>query len=544
MIGVIASSHPAWVVEEFFQLFKTPWEPWQAGRTYDVVIAVGTEVTGDAAPLVIVMGAQSLALDLRQGVDLAPLASGSVLTDGDEVLPLYGEAAALPAQPGAERLGVVDGRAVALRARRGEHTFIRLGYDLFEETRRILTDGQPVEHAATPTLDLHVNRLRRWMGDTELTFLEIPPVPHGHPFIVSLTHDIDFIGIRRHFGDHTMLGFLYRATLGSGRDFLRGRLAFGRLCRNWLAVAKLPFVYLRLARDFWVPFPWLLEVETGLSATYYLIPFKGRPGAKVKSAHPERRATGYDVTDMAEWAHELTRAGCEIGVHGIDAWHDPAAGRAERERVAGVSGTPATGIRMHWLEFGENSYRALEEAGYAYDSTMGFNETVGYRHGTAQVFRPPGAAQLLELPMHIQDGSLFYPSRLNLSEREAHERCAVLVRQAERTGGVLTVLWHDRSHAPDRNWGDFYRELVAGLKQRGAWFATAGQVVNWFRQRRAARFVERDGQVRIEGIASTGLPPFVVRVHRTDGVSDEAWIGAEARTVALPGAGVAQLHAA
>lgn len=521
MIGVIASSHPAWAVEEFFQLFKTPWEPWRAGRAYDVVIAAGAEVAADAAPLVIVMGAQSLAMDLRQGVDVSPLAPGAVLRDGDVALPLYGAVAALPTGPGTERLGVVDGRAVAVRTQLGGHIVIRLGYDLFEETRRLLADGQPVEHAAIPTLDLHVGRLRHWMNDAGLAFVEIPPVPAGYPFIVALTHDIDFIGIRRHFCDHTMLGFLYRATVGSCRDFFGGRLAFGRLARNLFAGAKLPFVYLRLARDFWEPFPWLLEVEAGLPATYYLIPFKHRPGRNVKSAHPERRGTGYDVADMPEWAHKLIKAGNEIGVHGIDAWHDAAAGRAERARVESVTGAPATGMRVHWLEFDANSHRALEQAGFSYDTTMGYNETVGYRNGTTQVFRPESATQLLEMPMHIQDGALFYPGRLRLTEDAARGACAALVRHVERASGVLTVLWHDRSHAPERHWGDFYRELVADLKQRRAWFATAGQVVDWFRQRRAARFVERDGQITVEATGGEGLPPLQLRSHRPDGMTDE-----------------------
>ena len=32
----------------------------------------------------------------------------------------------------------------------------------------------------------------------------------------------------------------------------------------------------------------------------------------------------------------------------------------------------------------------LEKAGFSYDSTVGYNETIGYRAGTAQVFKHPG----------------------------------------------------------------------------------------------------------------------------------------------------------
>ena len=55
-------------------------------------------------------------------------------------------------------------------------------------------------------------------------------------------------------------------------------------------------------------------------------------------------------------------------------------------------------------------------------------------------------------------------------------------------GGVLTVLWHTRSLAPERNWGDFYVRLLKEFQARRPWFGTAAQVVAWFRKRRAISF--------------------------------------------------------
>jgi len=67
-----------------------------------------------------------------------------------------------------------------------------------------------------------------------------------------------------------------------------------------------------------------------------------------------------------------------------------------------------------------------------------------------------------------------------------------LIENAEQFGGVLTVLWHDRSHGPERFWGGFYKRLIRELKSRNVWFATASELVGWFRKRREARF-ERIG---------------------------------------------------
>jgi hypothetical protein len=204
-------------------------------------------------------------------------------------------------------------------------------------------------------------------------------------------------------------------------------------------------------------------------------------------------------------------------VHGIDAWHSVEKGRAELKRIADVNGQSSIGVRMHWLLHDEKTFRVLEEAGFAYDSTLGYNETIGYRSGTTQVFRPPGARTLLELPLHIQDGAMFYPERLDLSESEAWWRCQRLVEHAREFGGVLTTLWHDRSPGPERFWGDFYLRLVETLSSLRAWFAPAGEVVGWFRKRRAVRFerVDTGGGahicLRYDGVEVH--PPLTLRIY-------------------------------
>jgi hypothetical protein len=107
-----------------------------------------------------------------------------------------------------------------------------------------------------------------------------------------------------------------------------------------------------------------------------------------------------------------------------------------------------------------------------------------------QVFKPLNTNYLLELPLHIQDTAFFFPRRMNLSEKQASNLCDKLIRDAGRYGGVLTILWHDRSLAPERLWGDFYMSLLEKIKKNKVWFSTAGEIVNWFRRRRRITFEE------------------------------------------------------
>jgi hypothetical protein len=170
---------------------------------------------------------------------------------------------------------------------------------------------------------------------------------------------------------------------------------------------------------------------------------------------------------------------------------------------------------MHWLYSNTETPKQLEEAGFGYDSTSGYNETVGYRAGTGQVFRPIGAVRLLELPMHVMDTALFRKAYLDLDEDGAWERVDPLLEHASREGGVVTLNWHDRSIAPERLWGGLYVRLVDELTERGAWFATAANAVAWFRKRRSVVFEERDGRLvaRLDGAPADETPPLRLRVH-------------------------------
>lgn len=536
MIGILSKAQQARVVEEFFELFKTPWEFYRPDRTYDVIIATADTIPEVSPKLLVVYGPRTKNIDPQFGFEAGERSRGAVLTTTEYILPVYGELLTF-AGSGKERETIPDSAGMSARTPQG--AVIRLGYDLFDEVELLMTSGQPIEYAHVPTLDVHIMLLRKWMVQAELAFVEIPPTPANYSFVACLTHDIDFIGIRNHRFDHSMWGFVLRGTVGTFWRYLKGRLSFGNLVRSWMAVASLPLVYAGWIKDFWEPFEWYMAVENGLPATYFLIPFKGKPGVRVPGAHPSRRAAAYDVREHAGQMAALINRGCEVGLHGIDAWLLPDRGREERAALTDISGSSIPGVRMHWLLHDQSSPSVLEQAGFTYDSSAGYNETVGYRAGTSQVFRPPTCETLLELPLHIQDGALFYSRRLDLSEAQAEQQCANMIAHAIKLGGAVTLLWHDRSHAPERFWGDFYQDLIMRLRLSGCWFGSAGQVVEWFQKRRHVRFDACDTGVRLHYEGEPITPALRVRVHNpgstrreggsgdqsSSGVTDIDWTG-------------------
>ena len=553
VIGVACSTGEERWVQEFFELFKTPWEFYRQGPTYSVVVSTNTNLRDVRARLVVVYSS-------KPGASMAEESTkceNTCLQYRNVVFPIYRKLLTFDSAEAVVRV-VGSSTAAATTETHDGMKVLRVGYDLFEEVRFLLSTGQPASNALTPTLDIHISMLRSWIVEAGIPVVEIPPVPAGFESIACLTHDVDFLRIREHKFNRTMCGFLWRASVGSLLKAVRQKISWSHCLANLRAFMSLPAVHVGLCRDFWFDdFERFTSLERDLTATYFFIPFKKRPGDKVGRPDVKKRSAFYDVRKERPLLRELARAGNEIGVHGIDSWHDAEKGLQERRRLAEATGELHAGIRMHWLCFDAASPRVLEEAGFQYDSTCGFNEAVGYRAGTSQVFLPEGATTLLELPLHIQDTALFASHRLGLDENHAWRLCETLLKNAAVYGGVLTILWHTRSLAPERLWGNFYARLLRALQARPVWFATAGKVVEWFRRRRAFSFrcVElSEGQVHLEMqddgyVRSSNRPALTIRIHIPPSMADTArrnghsvidipWMGEPVMDLVAPELGV------
>ncbi len=521
MIGVIAPASDHAVIAEFFELFKTPWEFYRDERTYEVILCTLDEnIALRAMKLTIFYAARELSIDAAEHVNPSSRGSNRILLYKGSSIPIYGDSIAFREE--GVGLETDDDRQQAgmyIRHSNGRMV-VRVGYDLFNEVGTLLTRGQPVDYAGIPTLELHIGMLRDFILASGAGLVEIPAVPAGYNFIVCLTHDVDHPSLVKHKWDRTVTGFLYRATAGSFLNFLKRSISLEELLVNWTAALRLPLLHLGLAKDFWRDFVHRYrELEKGLCSTYFIIPFPGRPGRDAAGMAPSYRAAQYGADDIADSIAEILASGGEVGLHGIDAWIDGAKGKEELRKIQKLTGSANIGSRMHWLFFNENSPALLEQAGVSYDSTNGYRETVGFRAGTTQAYKPIQAERILELPLHVMDTALFYPAYLGLTSRKATSLLVTLADLAERFGGCLTINWHDRSLSPERQWDKCYGRLLDDLKARGAWFATAGQAAAWFRKRRSVLMGPTSSSRQfssnedINGSDNDRLPRLQIRTH-------------------------------
>ena len=516
MIGVLSKPVEARAAEEFFHLFKTPWEFVVPGHSYEVVISTLEDIPDDlSARALIVYQSHPTRLDERTGVAAAE--KRAWVEWGEAEFPIYGDLAVLhTAQPVAlHKRGTRENVGGLARSTR---PVVRIGFDLFYEVGFLLSKGQPSANALLPTLEVHISLVRAILASLGVSFVEVPPAPAGYDCLACLTHDVDFVGIRDHKCDHTMWGFLYRSLIGSLIHAIRGDDSWAKCRRNWAAALSLPLVHVGLLKDWWLEFDRYAEMERKFGSTFFFIPFRNVAGTVNGVRAPYRRAAKYDVARLRNEVGRLLKKGCEIGLHGIDAWQDAQSGSVEMRRIRELTGQDRMGTRIHWLYWSEDTPKAIEEAGFSYDSTFGYNEAVGFRAGTSQPFCPLSAERILELPLNIQDSALFFSDHMRLSEAEALNVCKAVIECVASSGGAVVVNWHTRSLSPERLWGDAYAQLLEEIQGHRVWFGTAQQVVDWFRKRRALRFESvgsRDGGTRIAVTSPDGGsdPAFTVRVH-------------------------------
>ena len=155
MIGVTGSPADLETAAEFFELFKTPWEQAVPSRKYSAVVSVDGCTEHFDAELLLVYGSAPLAIDRLAGVDVHPAVGPTDIAWAESTFPVYGRLSVFDCEADRET-PASGGRPAAYRYQSGRQVVRRIGYDLFEEVRFLLTQGQPSSKALAPTLELHI----------------------------------------------------------------------------------------------------------------------------------------------------------------------------------------------------------------------------------------------------------------------------------------------------------------------------------------------------------------------------------------------------
>ena len=312
-----------------------------------------------------------------------------------------------------------------------------------------------------------------------------PVWPDGKPFAVCLTHDVDAVSLyslkqsmrarRLQFEKEHLTRKRVKFLLGFGANLAAS------LKRSW-------------ERDPLHCYERWLEAEKEVSAhsTFFFWPGWSSIG--------KRHTTdcSYELFDSVEFEsqevsagemiQEIDRRGWEVGLH--PSWYSfNSLEELKRQKNAleNVVHHELVSVRQHCLHYDiRNTPRIHAAAGFKYDSTLGFNDNVGFRFGTCYPWflydlKTEEQLPIMEIPLIVQDGAMLNPNKgLRLDEDNAFEYVMRVARTVEKVGGVLTLLWHT-NHIIDQAWWNLYMRILKYLKHKDVWFASVREIGEWWK---------------------------------------------------------------
>lgn len=279
-----------------------------------------------------------------------------------------------------------------------------------------------------------------------------PKYPDNKPFAVCLSHDVDDLFVKP--SKKNLLKQLVTANVGNLKTELN---------RNFQR--KIDPV-LDLNRVI------ALERKHNIKSTYYFL--------AVEKDNVEDY--NYSLEEVQDYFAAIQELGSEIGLHGSKvAFNDLTHLKTEKERLEKF-GFDIVGYRNHYLKFETpTTWNILSQAGIKYDTTFGAAACPGFRNGMCFPYQPYDLQRkewidLYEIPLIAMDVSFF--SYLNLNYDMGFELFKKLVKTVKECKGVFTFLWHNNYLVGEM--GAFYEKCIDYLVNEQAWFATGGEMVDWW----------------------------------------------------------------
>jgi len=353
---------------------------------------------------------------------------------------------------------------------------IKVNFDIFNEIGYILsghlerlTLKEREKIAKIPIVDIY----ERILFDAIRRNKKIkakPFWPNGKKFALCLTHDVD--EVRK----------TYQYFTRSIQHI--GRLEFSRAFYH----IKSFFTDKIYRRNPYWTFEKIMKLEKdlGVKSTFFFLQEDG----KVDILRPETwkhyaRRYKFSNLEIIKIINKLHHAGWEIGLHGsYYSYKDPEKLRKDKNELEEILNTKIHGIRQHHLNLEiPETWHHHEKIGLEYDTSLGFNNCLGFRWGTCFPFYPFDSSakkplSVLEVPLIIMDINL-------LKIKDANKEIYNIIDTIKKQSGLLTILWHHTVFNDDEYPGlsKKYEEIINLCKEKNAWITTANEINKWWRCR-------------------------------------------------------------
>ena len=166
---------------------------------------------------------------------------------------------------------------------------------------------------------------------------------------------------------------------------------------------------------------------------------------------------------LQEKIQELIADGFEIGLHGsFNSAFDDKLLREEKDTLEKIIGRPVKRTRQHWLNYSEFITPGLHDKNFEVDSTLGWNDSMGFRSGCASKHRPwdhknnrPFSYYIV--PQVLMDSTIFDYSQ---SYNDVEEAINMLKKLKDHKNVYVSISWHQRTCSSDYNWHLVYERII------------------------------------------------------------------------------------
>jgi hypothetical protein len=298
----------------------------------------------------------------------------------------------------------------------------------------------------------------------------VSPAPSVRHFVIN-THDVDSLPISR----ASSVGRLAGNAIISLLVYNSPKLAVDQATKALKMMLG--------GEDPLDQIPSLVQEETrrGVSATYLFL---------TQKRHRRDGNYSFDESSISDLLRSLDRKGMEVALHGSYC-------SLENEHTLGAEfnhlrqrGFAVKGNRQHWLRFTlDRLIPALEQAGAAYDSSLGWYESIGFRGGACFAYPPYNVdnerpSSFLEIPLAVMDVSLLSGQ---VPEKSWYDRVTELLAASRRYGwGGIALLWHPTTFGGGQYptaLGELFWRLVDGRRNMKDTWTSASDFVESVRQR-------------------------------------------------------------
>ncbi len=307
-------------------------------------------------------------------------------------------------------------------------------------------------------MDIHLD-FCQYCRNKKIPFLYRLPWPNGKPIALSISHDIDL-------------------TRKYGVKIVFEKFMHGHFKESIRTIGKLIY-----KNNIYWNFNELLEVynRKDLRSTFFFIakPWEGL-SYRYNIRHRKFRRLFSDIR----------QSGHEIALHSSRfAFDKPQKYKDEKDILENTLGDSAYGVRQHYLRLRfPKCWKYFENIGFLYDSSCGYNHSVGFRAGTSSPFQTFDfelleVNKLFEIPFSVMD----YPwIKIGESEQRNWEIFQHLFEKVKKYKGLLNILWHP-SNLAEPIYRPYWDRMITWLNDIEFYNGTLMEILNWVKNTQALK---------------------------------------------------------